>query len=245
MFLGDSQTSGRAAAGTTLSHVHAFCKVAADNPEVGFPANPYTGLNSNPFRNGDGGRSLAGTRAYYDTRTTGTVNITNLSMLWFQESGNQLGDGGSQDTPAKYKAQIKAWCIAAKANSAAVVIVIETAFSFGREAESGRDWTLYNVALYEAQAELLSENGITIYIIDVDTHVKNLQTLLGGDDAAKAIVWYPSTDTQRAYHYTEVGNALIGIAGMKRLGRNIGALNLAGLDAVSTDHKTAILTVLG
>jgi hypothetical protein len=251
MFLGDSQTGGRAADGSTKAHVEAFCNIWQNTATLAAlgPATPYNGLSSNPYRDGVSGRSLYGTRDQYRTRTGGTVNINTISMIWLQESGGQSTPDGQQDTVAEFKALFKAFIIEIRTNAPNAIIIYETAFSFGRENDLNRNWTLWNEALWEAVAELLAEEGITVYVVDTDTYIKALQAaLVEGDvdeDEAKAIVWYPASDTQRAYHYTEVGNALIAILGYKTLGIPRNTLNLDGLTAVSSGHKAKILEVVG
>jgi hypothetical protein len=244
-FVGDSQTDGRDT-GVTKSHAEPFCEIwqrTAALDSVG-PAAPYTGLgslsSSSPLKNGESGRTLSQSRAYYDAKTTGNVHKTNVTFLWIQESGNQAGDGGSQDTPAKYKALIKAWAIAAKANSASVVIIIETSFSFGREGEAGRNWNAYNDAFWEAVAELESEEEITVYVVDTDSIIKRLQTAIGA-----SAVWFQSNESN-AYHYKGPGNLAIALGGFHALGYDIEALDLSGITTVSTENKAeCIAAVLG
>lgn len=234
MFLGDSQTGGRDV-GRLKSPIEAITWIwQAKNPGKG-PVNPYNGLPTNPYRDGVSGRSLAGSIAMYNSRPE------RMAATWvhFQESGNQLGDGGSQDTPAKFKARVKANAIQAEANSAGVIQTFETAFSFGREGEAGRNWDAYNDALREAKTELLAENGINLRIVETDRDIKLLQAAL-----TPAVVWF-QTGEANEYHYRGPGNLMIALSMLKALGETVTLADLSGITETTEAVKQACLDVIG
>lgn len=234
MFLGDSQTGGRDV-GAVKSHVEALAMIwQTKYPNKG-PVNPYNGLPTNPYRDGVSGRSLAGAIAQYNSRPE------RLTATWvhIQESGNQLGDGGSQDTPAKFKALVKAHAIQAEANSPGVVQTFETAFSFGRERDAGRNWNAYNGALREAKAELQAENGINLRIVETDRDIKLLQAAI-----TPAAVWFQAGEANE-YHYRGPGNLMIALSMLKALGETVTMSDLSGITETTEAVKQACLDVIG
>jgi hypothetical protein len=233
MFMGDSQTGGRDV-GAAKSHVTAFTAIWARKYPGKGPANPYGGLPTNPYQDGVSGRSLAGTITQYNSRPD------RLTATWYhlQESGNQLGDGGSQDTPAKYKALYKAHAIQVEANSPGVVQTKETAFSFGRT-EAGRVWDAYNAATREAVAELKADRGITVRIVETDRDIKLLQALL-----TPAAVWFQRGEANE-YHYRAPGNLMIALSTYKALGETVTLEDMADIVEVSDATKQKCLDVMG
>lgn len=195
------------------------------------PAAPYTGFPTNPYRDGESGRSLPGTIAVYDALTT---ERTGATMVWVQESGNQNFAG--QATAADFKATYLAFWRSVHATTPSAVKVYETAFSFGREATQYRNWDSYNEAKAEADAELALE-GITIVTVKTDAGVKALQTILTPGD-----VWYQSGHND-AFHYNELGNTLVALLGLKALGISCILSDLADITGVSDTNKQHAIDV--
>lgn len=232
MFLGDSQTGGRDV-GAAKSHVTAFGAIWAKKYPGKGPANPYGGLPTNPYQDGVSGRSLAGTIAQYNSRPE------RLTATWYhlQESGNQLGDNGSQDSPAKYKALYKAHATRVDANSPGVVQTKEMAFSFGRT-EAGRVWDAYNDATREAVTELKAA-GITVHIVETDRDIKLLQAQL-----TPAAVWFQRGEANE-YHYRAPGNLMIALSTYRALGETVTMDDMADIVEVSDAVKRKCLDVAG
>ena len=236
VFLGDSQTLGRAS-GPATSHASAICQIwqtmrANGRLSIG-PATPYSGFPTNPFRDGLSGRSLADTIAAYEDPENDAVRAA-ATMIWIQESGNQNWAG--QTTAAAFKATYKANWQARHAERPTAVKVNETAFSFGREGEAFRNWDPYNVAMLEANTELAAE-GINIIVVDTDAGVKALQAILTPGD-----VWYQSGHPD-AYHYNELGNTLVAVLGLKALGITCILSDLADISGVSDTNKQHAIDV--
>lgn len=201
------------------------------------PATPYSGLPTNPFVNGISGRDLPTTIAYLADPARESVRL-NATMIWVQESGNQAFDG--QRTPAEFKATYLAFWRWIHSINPTAKKFYETAFSFGREVPNntnGRDWYLWNLALLEANAELLLE-GIFVYVVPTDAAVKALQIILSPGE-----VWY-QTGHDDAYHYNEVGNTLIAVLGIKIMGITCVLADLAGITGVSDTNKQHIIDVV-
>lgn len=249
MFLGDSQTGGRAT-GTTKAHVEAFCRIWQDTAALAAlgPATPYTGLDSNPYRNGVGGRRLGGdnpaggtppTRVHYDGRTE------RLTRTWvhLQESGDQSASAGvfsGQVTAEDFGDTFDAFVSAIIGNTPDAVISYETAFSFGREEEDNRDWTDWNTEL-RARVAAWADHPTTpkdIYIVETDANIKALQADIGAGN-----VWFQTGETN-AYHFKNAGNLMVALSMYDALGYDVGDLVLTGIDQVSTEYKDACLAVI-
>lgn len=239
VFLGDSQTLGRAY-GEAISHASAWCWIwqnmrAANRIAIG-PATPYATFPTNPYRNGESGRSLANTIAAYAVSELATVRA-NATMVWVQESGNQNWDG--QRTPAEFIATYLAFWRWIHSINPLAQKFYESAFSFGREVTNntnGRDWNLWNLALIEANATLALE-GIIVHLVPTDAAVKALQIIL-----TPAAVWYQDGDD--AYHYTPVGNTLVAVLGIKKMGITCIPADLAGISGVTDTEKQHIIDVV-
>lgn len=229
MFLGDSQTSGRAT-GTTTGHAHAFCRIWETKfPSTG-PDTPYTsGFGTDPHVNGVSGRRLAVTAEYYDGRAERLTN----TWLHVQESGSQ-GDG--QDTAENFKATYLAFWRQAALNTPNAIFTYESAFSFGREDEPGRNWDDWNVAMREANTELALE-GTTVHVVETDAAIKALQTELTPGD-----VWFQEGEANE-YHYEGLGNLMDAVMIFKTLGHTLTMADLADIAEISDAWKQITLDV--
>lgn len=222
MFLGDSQTAGRAT-GTTESHRTAFDRIW----DTKYPSNSAT-----LYQNGVSGRDLPSTVTHYN----GRPERLDRTMVWVQESGNQNFTG--QDTAAAFKTTLMDFWRSVNTNTPSALKIYETAFSFGREAEAFRNWDTYNTALREAKTELASE-GITLRIIETDEAIKDLQALLTPGD-----VWFQAGDANE-YHYKGLGNLMVAMAGFKAMNISLTLADLADIAEVNDTNKNHCLTVYG
>lgn len=234
MFLGDSQTAGRAS-GTAISHPSAFCRIWQTKFTSGTPVNPYDNMGDNeaniPFVNGFSGRSLIGTSAVYAE----TNYRLSASMVWVQESGNQ--NYPSQVTTSAFANTYKNFWREVHQNTSAAIKMYETAFSFGRENDNFRNWDAYNTTMLSANAELESE-GINIVVVHTDLAIKLLQ-----DDLTASAVWYTSAHPTDAYHYNETGNLMVALAGYKALNYIVTSADLVDIVEVSDSNKLACLQI--
>lgn len=231
MFLGDSQTDGRAT-GATRSPVEAFCRIwQTKYPSTG-PTTPFTNLPSNPYKNGVSGRSLAESKTHYD----GRAERTNRTWVHFQESGNQNLAG--QATATAYGDTFDGFVTAIRANTASAVISTETAFSFGREAEAFRNWDTYNTEL-RARVATWAASSVIIPIAEVDRDIKLLGTSIGA-----ANVWFQSGEVNE-FHYRPAGNLMVALSKFKSLGYTITLADLADIPTteVSAAWQQACLDV--
>jgi hypothetical protein len=222
MFLGDSQTGGRAS-GEVLSHVTAFRAIW----DRSFPDK----ANEAVHVDGQSGRHLAATEDHYESRS----ERGDRTWVHFQESGGQ--DGAGQTSAAQFGVTFEAFVRKIKAQSPNAIISTETAFSFGRESESGRDWGPYN-SVQRQKVEALAEDGIKVYVAEVDRDVKALDALVGAGN-----VWF-QRDENNAYHYKGLGNLLVALSIYKALGYDVNALDLSGITSVSAADKAKCLEVI-
>lgn len=229
MFLGDSQTAGRAS-GTAISHPSAFCRIWQTKFTSGFPVNPYDNLGNDPFVDGFSGRSLIGTSGVY-AESSYKMSAT---MVWTQESGNQ--NYPSQVTSAAFATTYKDFWRTVHQNTPSAVKVYETAFSFGRENDDYRNWNGHNTAMLSANVELASE-GIEITVVHTDLAVKLLQDIL-----TASAVWYTSGHGD-AHHYNETGNLMVALAGYKALNYTITSADLVDIVEVSDSNKIECLQI--
>jgi hypothetical protein len=179
---------------------------------------------------GFGGRVLAGTDEYYSGRS----ERSNRTWIHFQESG---GQGSGQTTATEFGATFETFVRKIKAQSPNALISTETAFSFGREGEGGRNWDPYNV-VQRQKIEALARDGIKVYVAEVDRNVKALDAMVGA-----ANVWFQRTEEQ-SYHYKDLGNLLVALSIYDALGYDVNTLDLSGITTVSADHKAKCLEVV-
>lgn len=222
MFLGDSQTGGRAS-GEVISHVTAF-KAIWDKtyPSQNVPS---------PHADGVSGRFLSQTAAYYAEQS----ERTNRTWVHFQESGNQNGSG--QATAAEFGTTFEAFVRQIRTQSPNAIISTETAFSFGRESDDNRNWDAYNTVLKQKVAALAAD-GIKVYVAEVDRNVKALDAAVGARN-----VWFQS-DEGNAYHYKGLGNLLVALSIYDAMGYDVNALDLSGITSVTADHKAKCLEIV-
>ena len=159
-FLGDSQTVGRAKEQTTRSSVSALSAI--------WPL--VADIKLNIKSNGESGRTLAGTHQAY--MAISADERQNLDWVHFQESGNQLSGGGTQNTPKKFARELKKFILNIRKNSPNAIISTETAYSFEAENMKGRDWTQYNESLNKTLNELKKQD-IIVYVAQVDANIKH------------------------------------------------------------------------
>lgn len=219
-FWGDSQTGGRAPAESSCT----------SSPEAIRNTNPV--ITPSVITSGVGGCSLAESNGRYDVH----ANKANRTWVHFQESGNQDMDG--QRTAAEFAATFESVMINIHTDSPNAVISYETAFSFGREAESYRNWTTYNEAL-ATSISTLQADGVTVVLADVDANIKALCAALG--DAS--LVWYQSYQ-ESAYHYTALGNFMVAITVWDALGYDVTALDYSGVSDINESHRLAAINIV-
>lgn len=222
-FYGDSQTGGRATeTPTAVNHQTAFRNIW-DGSGLTAPLST--------IQNGVSGRSLAGTRAEYEGNT-----YASTPWLHVQESGDQNEDG--QRTASEFGATFQSFMEKLRTDHPSALITYETAFSFGREAESYRNWTNYNTEML-ARVATLQAAGNTVHVVDTDKYIKLLQSASG---VTPADVWYQNGDSN-AYHFTGVGNFCIACAMFKTLGYDLDALTYSGVSINATMRTTAVQIV--
>lgn len=223
MFLGDSQTGGRAA-GEVASHATAFKAIW----DKSFPSQASAAAHIN----GVSGRYLAQTNDYYSGRS----DRTSRTWVHFQESGGQ--DGTGQRTAAEFGTTFEAFVREIKSQTPNAIISTETAFNFGRESEANRNWDTYNTVLRQ-KVTALAADGIKVYVAEVDRNVKALDAAVGARN-----VWFQS-DESNAYHYKGLGNLLVALSIYDAMGFDVNALDLSGITSVTADQKAKCLEIIG
>lgn len=234
-FYGDSQTAlPGVATAPCANHATTFRTIWDAN------FTPATTVNID----GEGGMGLQ----RHNTRYNADTHYTN-EWVHVQESGGQ--DEPGQLTAAQFKATFITFMETIYANSPTGLITYETAYSFQRELEAGRNWDPYNAAMLEAVSELAARpTPITIRVVDVDTVIKRLVTALGYGVVNQQVGVTPANYSvaNAPYHYTEVGNLAIALAIFKRLHYDVRALDLSSvststnqLGRVTTAHVAACL----
>ena len=222
---GDSQTSGRATETNAASPPQAFERIWVDS---GF---------SSPTLSSDGvsGATLGDAQTRYNNDTP----HTNPSWLHFQDSGSQKTDTATQTLFGDTLDTFVNTAFAELTNNASV-ITTETAFSFGREAESGRNWDGYNQELRDRLA-IQAAAGKTVYIAEVDAHIKALQTQLTPTD-----VWFQDGESN-AYHYKGLGNLMVALSMYEALGYDVDTLDLSGIPeggTITNSRKQLCLDII-
>ena len=230
IFLGDSETVGRANEIATKSQVDAFENIW--NQTFSTPPTVYV--------DGIGGRKLQGTFDEYGS----IINRGNATLVHFQESGSQ---DSTQDTPEKFTAVFEEMVRAIVADSPFAVISVETAYSFEVESSTNRYWLHHNALMREKVAELKAE-GINVYIAEVD---RNIQELINqkridlGTDAGQQIVW-GDTNNSIARHYTGLGNLMVALSIYDALGYDVNQLDLTGIPSseISASDKQLCINII-
>lgn len=221
MFLGDSQTAGRAS-GEVLSHVTAFRAIW----DKSFPSQ----ANEEVHIGGEGGRVLSGTASYYG----GQSARTNRTWVHFQESG---GQGEGQTTAAAFGTTWEAFVRKIKAESPNALITTETAFSFGREREADRNWDPYNTVLRQ-KVDALAKEGIRVRVAEVDRNIKALDAAVGARN-----VWFQA-DEENLYHYKGLGNLMVALSIFDALGHDVKTLDLSGITSVPAADKARCVDII-
>lgn len=211
-FFGDSQITGWGVGTLTKNNWQAFNSMYIT-----------LGLGVTPDNRdyGVGGRGLYGTRLAHEA-LWGSSGATRTVPEWVHicESGGQ--DEPGQLTAVQFGDTFEAYIRWIKSRSPNCIISSETAFSFGREATPGRNWYLYNSEQVE-RINLLAAEGITVYQVDTNAAILNLQSKL-----TPAQVWYQAGDTGE-YHYKDLGNLMTGLVMLKALGHNVYGIDFTSI----------------
>lgn len=232
---GDMDSTGAVVRPATCkTPFHAFTRIWQTKGLPG-PTNPYTNIRTaNVYQDGQSGHSLAQTRTRYNAwsgRTTRT-------FFALQESGSQ---GTGQTTATEFGNTWDSFVDAILTNTPNVILLYETAFSFRREGEAGRNWTDYNT---ELRARIAARNlPNQIFLCESDRDIKLLETAVGFKE-----VWFQNSDPVEAnpYHFKAVGNLMIALSMFKALRyHNITLSDLAdiGTGVVSTSWQQACLDI--
>jgi hypothetical protein len=221
LFQGDSHTDGRAT-GDCRSPGRAFAAIW--DQTYATPTVTHDGVS---------GCSLSATRGRYNARSTGAKSA--YTMVVTQESGNQAADSPTQDTAAHFGDTFDDAMADIIASSASAIRVYETAFSFGREAESGRNWTDWNTEL-RSHIATLNAAGNHVYLAETDAIIKALQD---GPDFVPSDLWFQAGEANE-YHFTATGNFAIALGLFKALGYDVTALDTSNITQVSSGNRALI-----
>jgi hypothetical protein len=233
--LGDSHNFGYGS-GALLTPYHGICQIMQTRGIAG-PTNPYTNIRTaDVFQNGESGRTLAGTRTYYNAWS----GRTDRSFLSMQESG---GQGTGQATPTAYG---DTWDLTADdilSNTPNIIWVMETADNFNRGVgeefeEAGRDWGAHNDELRERIAARNLPDQI--FICETARDI----TLLEAEIGASNVFWQPNESNP--YHFKSVGNLMIALGHFKAMRyHDIVLADLAdiGTGVVSSDWQQVCLDI--
>jgi hypothetical protein len=159
--------------------------------------------------------------------------------LHFQDSGSQKTTTATQELFGDTLDTFVNTAFAELTNNASVIST-ETAFSFGREDEAGRNWDGYNAELRDRLA-IQKAAGKTVYIAEVDQHIKTLQSKLSPSD-----VWFQTGETN-AYHYKGLGNLMVALAMFEAFGYDVDTLNLTGISeegTITSERKQLCLDII-
>jgi len=211
-FLGDSQVSGHGVGNLTTNNWTAFNSMYIT---LGLGVTP-----NNTF-NGVGGRGLYDTRLYhYGLWGASGAPRSGPEWVHFVETGGQ--DEPGQLTATQFGDTFEAYCRWIKLRSPNCIISTETPFSFGREAEPGRDWTLYGVEQAE-RIDILALDGIQVYLVDNNAGILALQNKL-----TPAQVWYQDGHPSE-FHFTDLGNIMTGLLMLKTFGHDIYSVDFTAI----------------
>lgn len=209
---GDSQTSGRASETNAKSPMVAFEQIWIDS-KLSTPTSRFNGV---------GGATLGDAQSRYNSN----VPHSNPSWIHFQDSGFQESTTATQALFGDTLDTFVNTAFTELTNNASVIST-ETAFSFGREAQSGRNWNDYNDELKDRLASQKAA-GKTVYIAEVDARIKQLQTQLTPGD-----VWFQNGEPN-PYHYKGLGNLMIALAMYEAFGYDVDTLDLSGIPEEGT-----------
>ena len=230
IFLGDSETAGRANEVVTKSQVDAFKSIG--DKTFSTPPTVYV--------NGISGRKLQATFDHY----LSIAYRGNATLVHFQESGSQ---DSTQDTPEKFVAVFEQMVRSIVADSPFAVISVETAYSFEVEPTTNRYWLHHNVLMRKKVAELKAE-GITVHIAEVDRNIQELidqKQIELGSDAGQQAVW-GDTDNSIGRHYTGLGNLMVALSIYDALGYDVNQLDLTGIPSseISASDKQLCMSII-
>lgn len=218
-FGGDSQTDGREAEATNAkSPIEAFHKIWIDS---GFTA------PSSLQKHGLSSRSLQETVNYIDGFT-----YAGTPWIHMQESGGQSDAG--QTTSSEFGATFQAaWQTLAGLNPGGLY-TYETAYSFQRDAEPGRNWDSYNTEM-RARVVTLAGLGIVVKIAETDANIKTLVTAIGYSNVC-------FTSGGNIFHYRGTGNLMVALGYFQMFNYSPASLVLTNIDV---PYKTECLAVIG
>ncbi len=222
---GDSQTGGRASETNTESPMLAFEQIWIDSG-FGTPTSSFDGVS---------GATLGDAQVRYNNNAP----HSNPSWLHFQDSGSQKSETATQELFGDTLDTFVNTAFAELTNDASIIST-ETAFSFGREGEAGRNWDGYNQELRDRLA-LQEAAGKTVYIAEVDANIKALQTELTPGD-----VWFQNGETN-AYHYKGLGNLMVALSMYDAFGYDVDTLDLTGITeegTITSERKTLCLDII-
>jgi hypothetical protein len=202
---------------TALSPIVAFNHIWSENELT--PSSPTQTVS------GVGGRTLAEAAAQYQS-----TSIATTPWVHTQESG---GQGTGQTTASEFGDTFEAFIAEIHSDWPDAIVTYETAFSFGREGEAGRNWGPYNEEML-ARVATLESNGMSVIIVDTDKYIKLLQAALTPAD-----VWYQAGQTN-AYHYTALGNFMIAMLMLRTLGYVVSELTHASIDLDAGDKAVVV-----
>lgn len=177
---------------------------------------------------------------YLIGRYEGSTGIADLTWVHFQESGGQ--GSSTQDTVEEFGDVFDDMVQSILDNSPDAIISYETAFSFGREDETGRDWGPYNTEL-RSRIEDWATAGTTIYLAETDANIKALQTAIGSPDD----VWCQA-GTGCDYHYRDLGNLMVAFSVWAALGYTRSEMVLTDseiTDLVDSEVEAALNVAFG
>ncbi|PCJ62308.1 MAG: hypothetical protein COA79_04390 [Planctomycetota bacterium] len=218
LFIGDSETSGRAKGKKTKSQAITFGTIWEST------------YNKKPQlkKYGVGGCSLLDSYKRY----TKLSNKSSAVLINLQESGNQ--DKKGQKTIEEFANTFAEVIEKISKESPNAQITYETAYSFNRESKKGRNWNPYNHAIRE-EVKKLNKKRIKIRLAETDNYIKKLVKKIG----AKKVL------TDDGGHFTSTGNLMVALTIFKTLGISLDSLNLSGIpdSEISQDEKKICLSI--
>ncbi|MCP4468998.1 MAG: hypothetical protein GY942_19425 [Aestuariibacter sp.] len=224
-FYGDSELDGRETEPTAISPPTVFEIMWVDSG---------LGAPTSVIRDGASGESLLQHRGRYEADS-----FAGTPWIHTQESGQQFLTG--QTTAAEWGATFQAFHEKIELDYPGSIKSHESAYSFRREAEAGRNWDPYNVEL-DSRIATLAASGITVIKVDGDTVIKALIEELGGGDTGYNQVCFPDGHANQ-YHFQAPGNLMIALEMFRAFGYDVTLLNMDGIN-VSPIIKAACLAAM-
>lgn len=230
LFLGDSETSGRANEASAVSQVDAFENIWNQTHASSIVADT----------NGVGGRQIASTHAAY----LGETSIGSVTFINFQDSG---GQDATIDEPAEYVALLEDFIDDVQVNSPNAVLTIETAYSFEEASDSGRYWPLHNDAM-RTSINAYRGGGMEIYIAEVDRNITELvvqkRAQLGATAGQEAV--FGDTGMVLGNHFTGLGNLMVALSIFEALNYDLTTLDLSAIPdgEISASDKALCISII-